>query len=117
MSKISIATLKDGVAVKMVDDALTDAWQNVMDPMVPAIKKREVTLKITLIPNDTRDDVAMLIDCATKFPAKKGEAVRVAMAWDSDGAATAVEYKSPQLEFPDQDNVATIDKWHKKEQN
>jgi hypothetical protein len=108
--KVSIATLSGGAAVEMFDEALQKCWENIQDPNTPAVKKREVALKVTLSPSEERDFVACEITCTPKLSACKGVMGRVSVG--SDGkSVVATEWVSPQTDLEDYiatDNVRSL---------
>lgn len=65
METLSLATIKRGAAIEMVDDAIQRLLENVVDPNTDAESKRKVTLAITLTPDKNRE--MLHIDLSVKM--------------------------------------------------
>lgn len=72
-NKMSIATMCNGAVQERIDRALRKVSENILDPNTDGSKKREISIKITFIPNeDDREDVAVGIQVATKLAEETG---------------------------------------------
>lgn len=61
MERLSIATLRRGSVVEMVDGAIQEVLENVADPNTDATAKRKVTLTLTFAPDNEREQMGVAI--------------------------------------------------------
>ena len=67
MDRISVATIKNGAAVELIDAAIQQVLENVVDPDTDAKTKRSVTLKLGFKPDKDRDQMGVTIDVSTSL--------------------------------------------------
>lgn len=77
-NRVSLTTIRRGAAIEMVDDAIQQALENVIDPNTEATAKRTVTLKLTFSPDKERETIG--IDLAVKVGVAPQASVQ-SMAW------------------------------------
>ena len=101
---VSIATLLEGAIIEVVDQALDEAWQNIVDPDTESAKKRTVQLKIELMPDSNREAVDLVFHVSAKLAPPRPLGTKVGLVL-TEGGPTAVEYVSPQLTIHDAVNT------------
>ena len=65
--KLSLATIKGGAAIEMVDNALQELLENIVDPNTDATTKRKVMLTLTLAPDQERESMHVKLDVRSSF--------------------------------------------------
>ncbi len=65
--KLSLATIKGGAAIEMVDDAIQELLENIIDPNTDATTRRKVTLTLTLAPDQERESMHIKLDVRSSF--------------------------------------------------
>ena len=107
----SIATLKDGAAIEMIDEELQRVWDNIQDPNTDAGKSRKVVFSIEVKPDKERELAQVFLNVDARLAPCKSQEAKVALGIDR-GKAVAVEYRSKQRDIDDMiadsDNVAQI---------
>lgn len=63
---VSIATLRKGAAIELIDDALEEVFANIADPNTDPEELRRVILSIKLKPDRKRENVHLDVSVATK---------------------------------------------------
>lgn len=105
---INLATLAEGAAVEMVNEALESAWKDIRDPNTPPKEKREVTLKLTLTPDEERTFITVGIGVDKKLAKVRPSVARVELARGAGGKVIAIEIKSRQIAFPQCEKPADV---------
>jgi hypothetical protein len=100
IEKMSIATLRDGAGIQLIDEELNRVWENILDTNTDATKAREVVFKIKLVPDKTRETVDLILSVDSKLAPCKSEEARVTIGLDG-GVAVATEWHSKQTELMD----------------
>jgi hypothetical protein len=106
--KVSIATLTEGAAVELFDEALQEAWDNIVDPNTDAVRQRTVTLKVTLKPDKERDLVAVDMMVGANLAPNRQASGRVSLGITRANRAVAAEIRPKQMDLYDTDNVTKI---------
>jgi hypothetical protein len=80
--ELSIETIAGGDALKQLDYQLGEAVKNCLDVNTVANANRAVTLKIVMKPDNSREQLGLVFEVATKFPcdAPGSDIVQVAPA-------------------------------------
>jgi hypothetical protein len=91
--QVSLDTLGEGAAVERFNLALQDAYNNIQDVNTPATAKREVTLKLSIKPNENRDIGDVSVEVTTKLASIRPFIVRFFMGRDKAGKGCATEYR------------------------
>ena len=108
MDKLSMATLRRGSAVEMVDEAIQRVLENVVDPNTDAKSKRRVTLTLTFAPDKERESMGVDITVKTTMAPQASVATTAFIAHTRDGVA-CVEHDPRQpglFQDDDAENVA-----------
>lgn len=103
MAELSLATLKGGAAVEMVDEAIKRLLENVVDPNTDATSKRKVTLVISLVPDKDREMLGVQLSVKMAM-APQATVNSVAYVAHTRDGVVAVEHdpKQPGL-FPEEE--------------
>lgn len=108
--RISLATIRRGSAVEMVDDAIQKIMENIVDPNTDATAKRKVTLTLSFVPTNERDSAAVGISVRSSLAPQAAVETTAFISHTRDGVA-CVEYDPNQIglfEEPDAPNVETF---------
>jgi hypothetical protein len=107
MERLSIATLRRGSVVEMVDDAIQQVLENVADPNTEAVSKRKVTMTLTFAPDKEREQMGVAIAVKTAMAPQAVVTTTAFLAHTRDGIVGA-EYDPRQpglFEHKDEANV------------
>lgn len=74
---LTVASLDEGAAIRLVDEALAKAIENICDPNTPPKEPRVVTLKIKLKSDEQREIVQTEITCDLKLANEIGVLTRL----------------------------------------
>ncbi len=96
--KLSLATIKGGAAVEMVDTALQEILENIIDPNTSATAKRKVTLTLSLAPDQERVSMHVGIDVRSSFAPHEAVGTIAFIAHTRDGVV-AVENDPKQRQL------------------
>ncbi len=116
--KLTLETICGGAVQERVDRALEKCARNILDPNTDQKKKRTITLKITLDPNeDDPEDVEVTAEVTTKLAPETGVTTRLFVNKDLMGdRVTVTEHRKGeirgQLNFSDlglSEDIANID--------
>ena len=105
--KLTLANICGGAVQEKVNRALEKVAENILDPNTDAGKKRTITLKITLKPDeDDREDVEVNADVSYTLAADVGVATQFFVNKDlHNGTVSIMEHKKGeirgQLDFSD----------------
>ena len=105
--KLTLATLCDGAVQEKVNRALEKAVKNILDPNMDPMKKRVLTLKITMKPNeDDNEDVYVTAEVNLTLAPEQGVAIRFFINKNlQNDHVTILEHKKGeikgQLDFSD----------------
>ncbi len=87
--KLSLATLKGGAAIEMVDEAIQELLENIVDPNTDATTKRKVTLSLTLAPDQERESMHIKIDVRSSFAPHEAVGTIAFISHTRDGVVAA----------------------------
>lgn len=109
LNELSIANIAGGAAVEMIDDCLSQVWENIRDRNTEAEKVRTVTLKIRIKPDEERDVGKVELSCTPTLAPDKPITTRVDIGHEG-GRTIAVEHprQTDIGEFIDPDKVRHI---------
>ena len=79
--KLSLATLKGGAAIEMVDEAIQE--------LLDATTKRKVTLSLTLAPDQERESMHIKIDVRSSFAPHEAVGTIAFISHTRDGVVAA----------------------------
>lgn len=98
-NKITLENLCSGAIQEKVNRALYRAANNILDPNTDPKKKREVNIKITLVPNkDNVEDVIVSADVSVKLAQELPVGTMFYLDQDlTDGTVSIVEYDKGQI--------------------
>lgn len=105
--RLTLATLCGGAVQERVDRALEKVAKNILDPNTDPGKKRSITLKITLKPDDEdNEDVEVTADVSVSLAPETGVSTRFFVNKDiQNDRVTVMEHKKGeirgQLDFSD----------------
>lgn len=74
---VDLTTIGQGAAVELFAAEWKKVVDNIADFNTEAKARREVTLKITLLPSEDRKASAVYVDCKAKLAPHRGEATQV----------------------------------------
>lgn len=97
-SLVSAADLSGGAVIEKLDAELSKAWENIRDAMTDATKARTVTCKITIKPDENRDEASIGIVVSSSLAPHSATEGRVTIA-DIDGQACAVEHQDENRDW------------------
>lgn len=106
--KLGLSTLMRGVALERFDDELAKVLANIVDPNTVPTAKREITLKLEVKPDKSRDLGAVSVSVQSKLaPAEKlGTRVFISM---TKGGPVATENNPNQLRLPMEPEKKPVD--------
>jgi hypothetical protein len=108
-SKVSLATLGKGAAVELFERELQNVLVNIDDPNTPTKEKREIVLKVTIVPSEARDFGTVSIECKAKLASVSPAST--AMLFQRDGRKhVAFEPKGKQGNLFDAPKITPINK-------
>ena len=87
---MDLTNLSEGMAVELFNIELQKVINNMADVNSPAKARRTVTLKVTFVPDETRQVSDVLIDCESKLAAHRGVKTQIALGM-YNGKHIAVE--------------------------
>lgn len=100
IDEVSIDTLAGGALVERANDALAQAYSNILDPNTPATEKRKVLIEVTLTPTEMRDFCVTDIKVSTKLAAPTPVQSRMYLGQGPDGpVATEYDPKQMRMQF------------------
>lgn len=67
MPEISIETIGGGVIPERFDRELRRVLKNIADPNTHPKAKREITVKVTIKPSESREIASMTVSCSSKI--------------------------------------------------
>lgn len=108
LSEIAEGGVQEKFAIEMEKVA-----NNILDPNTEAKAKRKVTLELTLIPNDNRDAIDVMVNVKSKLAPQEGVATTMLLGRNSDtGMIEANELKSgiPGQTYIDNQGILKDDK-------
>ena len=97
--RLTLANMCSGGVQERIDRALAKVSDNILDPNTEAKKKREVTVKIVLAPNENdREDVAVSVHTAVKLAPETGLETQLFISKDIEsGSVQLTEYARGQI--------------------
>jgi len=87
----SLSELMDGSVEERFNYEMNKIWANVQDPNTDPKAKREITIKVTVKPNDRRDSAEFNVEVGSKPAPYKPLSKTVLLQFDGDGSVTATE--------------------------
>ena len=109
--RLNLASICGGAVQEKVDRALEKVAKNILDPNTDARKKRSITLKITLEPDeDDREDVKVSSEVSYTLASETGVQTQFFMYKDLEsGRVTVTEHRKGeikgQLSFSDMASI------------
>jgi len=100
-----IARVSHGAVIEAINAGLDACWENILDPNTEATVKREVTVKIVLKPDASREEVETAVQVTRKTAPDKAITSR-AMLGQANGRIVAQEYVKPTLQTDLDDHIA-----------
>jgi hypothetical protein len=64
---VTLFTLANGAAAELFDEELTKVVQNILDPNTEADTVREISLKVRIVPDDTRRMASVSVQVVSKI--------------------------------------------------
>lgn len=108
-SKVSLSTLGKGAAVELFERELQNVLANIDDPNTDYKEKREIVLKVTIVPSEARDFGTTSIKCTSKLAGVKP--AMTAMLFQREGRKhIALEPKGKQGNLFDAPKITPITK-------
>ena len=97
--KLTLATICDGAVQEKIDRALEKVAKNILDPNTDAKKKRSITLKIIMEPNeDDREDVKVNSEITYTLAPESGVQTQFFMCKDlQSGRVTVTEHRKGEI--------------------
>ena len=105
--RLSLATIKGGAAVEMVDLALAELLENIVDPNTSATAKRKVSLTLTLAPDQERESMHVGIDVRSSFAPHEAIGTIAFIAHTRDGVV-AVENDPKQRQLFEEERTGPV---------
>jgi len=103
--ELSLCNLADGAVVEMFDQALKKVLENVADINTALKAKRQIVVKVTIVPASDRTMMAFDVDVSTKLAGMEPVSGTADICIDSKGRGVIARHRgNPQL--PLFDNVA-----------
>lgn len=99
MNKLTLATVGDGVAEELFQNALARILANIEDVNTDAEAKRSITLTMTFEPTADRRGAKVFVGCAMKVAGTKPHGSYVGIG-RHEGELTAVEALRQEEMFP-----------------
>lgn len=99
--KVSLRTIGDGKVIDEFDMEFAKCLENIMDEKTDVRKKRSVTLKIILEPEETRDFAHASIQCSSSLAPRLIHAAQLYIGRDIDGTPMAQQKRFQQQTFDD----------------
>lgn len=91
----SLIDMAMGAMKERVDYEMTRCIQNIADPNTKAVAKREITLKITLEPDENRQHIEVSCSATSKLAALNP--VKTSLAMGKEGGQTVAVELTPQI--------------------
>lgn len=90
---LSITEIADGGVIEQLNEAMLEVARNILDPNTVATEKREVTLKLTVTPDKTRESFSLTSRVTPKLAAPEpisqrlfvGQRMGAAFVWHHGG--------------------------------
>lgn len=103
MDPISVATIKRGAAIEMVDDAIQQLLENIVDPNTDASAKRKVTLTISLSPDKERESMRVGLDVKSSFAPRETVGTIAFIAHTAEGVVAVETNPNQRRLYEDQE--------------
>ena len=94
LDTVNLATLAQGGAVEMVNEALEEAFRDIRDPNTPATTERKIILTLSMKPDEERQIVTMAIGVEKKLAKVRPSGAMIELSRQRDGRIVAVEIAS-----------------------
>lgn len=94
----NIATIGGGAAAERFDIEMQRALENIADINTPWKKPREVTIKVKLLPNEDRNNIAVDIESSVKLAGFETVGSRLFVG-RAEGKFVAIEHNPQQLQL------------------
>jgi hypothetical protein len=95
--RLTISNLQNGAVVERADWELQKILKNIADPNTDPLKKRELTIKLSIKPDETRKISDIEITCSSKVAPAKPIKTRMFMSEDGDGGFVPQELSKNQM--------------------
>lgn len=99
--KVSLRTIGDGKVIDEFDLEFSKCLENIMDEKTDVRKKRSVTLKIVLEPEETRDFAFASIVCSSSLAPRQIHSTQIYIGRDIDGTPMAKQKRFQQQTLDD----------------
>jgi hypothetical protein len=96
--ELTLANLGNGGAIELFEEELKKILENILDPNTKAKAKRELTLKVTFVPNADRDSAEIEVECRAK-PAPMNSASATIFLGRRKGQAIAITHDPEQFQI------------------
>ena len=112
MKPINLSSLQNGVVLDMFNEEFGKVMRNIADNNVKADATREITIKVSIKPDKTRQTAATKVDVSSKLAPVKSSDGMMFISLDENNEPTAYEdnFNQPEL---DADNAPSIYKMPK----
>lgn len=87
----SILDMAHGAFKERTDYEMTKAIENILDPNTIATKERSVTITIKLKPDDSRQNISVMVEAKSKLQPAAPLPTNLYVAGDGNGEVQAVE--------------------------
>jgi len=95
---LSLTTINRGAAVELFQQELEKVLENVLDPNTPAEAKRTITLKVTFVPNESRQSAQIAVEADSKLAPFNGVG-GVCFVGRRRGRAMAIAHDPQQMQI------------------
>lgn len=93
---VPLSGISDGGLQERFDFELAQVIKNIHDPNTDPTKKRKITIDLTIIPDEYREDVLIEYQVKSKLVARESLTSKVIIGQDEKGKPQANELKSGQ---------------------
>lgn len=105
---VTLETLNNGAAMDLFDLELERVMRNIQDENTKPDAVREITLKISMKPNDDRSLVATAVSCKSKLASTKPHAHYMQLVYDGQKTrAMTTRIEQPELDLGES-NITTL---------
>ncbi len=107
--KLKLENLGGGLAPRFFARHLRKVIQNIQDPNTPATKVREINIKVTIRPDESRDMLKMDVSATSKLVGPTPITIQAVCGMDADGRIEAREFDTGQQSlFPSKPKIVPI---------
>ena len=95
--EMKLETLGEGLVAKRFEKALAQVVANIHDMNTDHKIKRKIVLTMTLMPNESRDQVGVEVQAVTKLAPENAVQTLMAIGGDGKGNLVSAEWQQPSL--------------------